>query len=122
MKKALQIGGRALFPALAILTATLEIFRETEMQDKMEDMIFFGLAVLALIIGLLTRGKMPKYIAFLFLALGVAIKIVGAFIEHDDREALDPDYAVLVFMTLGVLVNTGVQFFRNRRENRAYRV
>lgn len=118
MNKILTISGRAVFPALAIIATVVEIFRENELMDKMDDMVFFGLALLALLIGIFTKWRMSKYVSLAILGLAIITKIVAVVIEHDDAMALDPDYAIFAFMALGIPINMGVQFLARRAENR----
>jgi len=114
-KKILYIGGRVLFPALALTTSLIEVFRETELPDKADDFVFLGLALCAFLWAIFAKSKTPKYFPVVFLLLALITKIIALFVEGDDAKAVDPDYLVLIFMALGVMINAGAQFFLRRK-------
>lgn len=105
MNKILIIIGRALFPALAILMTIFEVVRETEWVDKMDDLAYLGIAVLALLWAILFRKKTPQYFPVIFLILALEVKIYSLFAEGDDKKAIDPDYFVIAFIALSALTN-----------------
>jgi peptidoglycan/LPS O-acetylase OafA/YrhL len=118
IKKLATIGLRALFPALALLTTIFELFKENEWVDKADDIIYLGIAFLALLWALFARNKTPRFFPVIFLVLALATKIIWLFIEGDDMKAVDPDYAVLVFIALSVVVNGGMHFWTDRIKSR----
>lgn len=118
MKKVLEISLRGIFPLLAQLGAILEIFTEKEWADKADDIVFFGLGILAIFFAIFGKKKtFPKFFPLIFLVLALVTKIVTFFIEHDDVKAVNLDYAVIVFMLLGVAINgIFLLFARRKRE------
>ncbi|HWY79291.1 MAG TPA: hypothetical protein VNW29_02945 [Candidatus Sulfotelmatobacter sp.] len=116
IKKMAIKGAKALFPALALLTTIFELFKENEWIDKADDIIYFSIALLALLWALFARNKTPRFFPMIFLILALATKIIWLFIEGDDLKAVDPDYAVIVFMVLSVIVNGGSQIITNRKK------
>jgi len=116
IKKITIIGVRAFFPALALLTTIFELFNENEWIDKADDIIYFGIAFFALLWALFARNKTPRFFPAIFLVLALATKIIWLFIEGDDLKAVDPDYAVIVFMALSAVVNGGSQIIASRRK------
>lgn len=115
-KKILQIGIRAIFPVLAIVTAISELFIEHELEDQMDDIVYLGLAVVALVWTFISKNKLPKFSPIIFLFLGLATKIVSLIIEGDDLKAVDPDYAIIIFIVLGAAINMYYNFRQKKKK------
>lgn len=103
--KILTVIGRALFPALALITTLFELVRETERVDRADDLAYLGIAVLALLWAILFRKRTPQYFPVIFLILAMGVKIYSLFVERDDLKAVDPDYFVIAFIALSAIAN-----------------
>lgn len=117
MSKILVITSRALFPALALLTSIFEVIREIEWADRMDDVAYLVITVLAVLWAIFFRKKTPKYFPVIFLVLALGVKIYSLFVEGDDMKAVDPDYLVIVFIALSAIVNgVAVGIMRKRKD------
>lgn len=106
MKKAVQF----ISLDLALLVTVYELFIENEWSDKADDIIFIGLALIAILWPRIKKGKVPRFFSLTFLVLALITKVVSFFIEGDDLKAMGPDYLVIGFMALGIIINIFGQF------------
>ncbi len=106
LKKIIQF----IFLDLALALSVYEIFIENEWADKADDIIFIGLALIAILWPRIRKGKVPRFFSLIFLVLALITKVVSFFIEGDDLKAMGPDYLVIGFMALGIIINVYAQF------------
>lgn len=110
-----QVALLMAFPILTQIVSIVEIFTEKG-DDRVDDIVFFGLALLGLTVIAALRRRPPVFIPVVLFALAVAIKMVSVFIEHGDEGAVGPDYLILLFMALGVAVSGVVRKRRGTGE------
>ncbi len=94
-----------------------EIFNENEWIDRLDDLVVSGLAILGIVWYLVGRNRYQRNpLPLACLALAWILKMVAVFVtEHDDANAVGPDYGLIVTLALATIV-FGWQYFRTQRQ------
>lgn len=120
VREAVNRGTNFFGVAVLAIDASLglfEIFNENEWIDRLDDLVITALAIIGIVWYLAGRNRYRSS-PWPLVLLGASwiLKMVTVFVtEHDDANAVGPDYGLIVTLLLATIV-FGWQYFRTRRE------
>lgn len=110
------------FFAVAVLgiegfQALFEAITENELIDKIDDLIVVGVAIRAIIWYIRGNNKTKRsFFPGVLLLVVLAAKIGAFFVEHDDAQAIGPDYGILSVIVLTIIIFSW-QYYSVRKSN-----
>jgi hypothetical protein len=97
-----------IFPVVALLLTIYEILAEQQWMDKLDDIIIFGLMVIAIALFWIKHKHIPRYIPLMYLVLALITKVGAFFIEQDKPREIFFDIVIAGIILLGIIVNSYV--------------